>query len=500
VPDHRIAIAGFHSEQSTFSLRTVDESFYAITRGDEMLPQYDFDARLGDTVAGITWVPAVRAMGAASGPLLPGSFDAILAETRAALTAGLPYDGVYLEMHGAANVLGRQHAEETYVAMVREVVGPDAVISLSMDTHGNFSEELMRLVDLAACHRHAPHIDNLLTRDRAVTNLIAVLDRGEKPVKAWVRVPVLLPGERTSTVVEPGRTVFAALEPLMAQHGVLDAALWVGFAWADEDRNAAAVLVTGWDAAAAAACARSLAEAYWNAREDFVIVVDDVGEWDDALDFVHGGAARPVFVSDSGDNVRAGGSGDVTFALEATRRSQRLREEGVRALFAGLVDVDAFDAAIRAGLGGVIERPLGARVDARYADPVEGSWTVERYIEGAYGEGTAGVLVRDGLVSVIVQRNAAPFIAPDDPSSPALRWEGCIHLETSAYDLVVVKNGYQFPSQLAAAGSSFMAITPGGTDLDMDRLAFEQVWRPIYPLDRDTVADLEPVIIEGATP
>ncbi|WJL96755.1 M81 family metallopeptidase [Microbacterium sp. ET2] len=496
--ERRIAIAGLHSEQSTFSLRTVDESFYAITRGEEMLPQYNFRARLGDIVDGVTWLPAVRAMGAASGPLLPESFDAILAETRTALETGLPYDGVYLEMHGAANVLGRQHAEETYVAMVREVVGPDAVISLSMDTHGNFSEELMRLVDLAACHRHAPHIDNLDTRDRAVRNLLETLERGTRPYKAWVRVPVLLPGERTSTVVEPGATVFARQLPLIEQHGVLDAALWVGFAWADEDRNAAAVLVTSWERESAVACARALAEAYWDAREEFVIVVDHSGDWDAALDFVVSGAKRPVFVSDSGDNVRAGASGDVTVALHATVGSPALQAAGVRSLFAGLVDADAFAAAQAAGIGGVIERSIGACLDFRYAPAVPGRWTVEGFIEGQYGEGTAGVLVRDGLVSVVIQRTAAPFIAPGDPSSPALRWEGCIHLDTSGYDMVVVKNGYQFPSQLAAAGSSFMAITPGGTDLDMSRLRFQNVWRPVFPLDAEFAADLEPILVEGA--
>jgi hypothetical protein len=55
---------------------------------------------------------------------------------------------------------------------------------------------------------------------------------------------------------------------------------------------------------------------------------------------------------------------------------------------------------------------------------------------------------------------------------------------------VVVKNGYQFPSQLAQAGSSYMALTPGGTDLDFGRLEFCRVWRPVYPLDQDFEADL----------
>ncbi|MDF2444585.1 MAG: hypothetical protein JWR01_2788, partial [Subtercola sp.] len=492
----RIAIAGIHGEQSTFTMHRAAEGFFQVTRGEEMMPQYDFAGRLGPIVDGVEWVPTVRAMGAASGPVLPHVYDAIETETMDALAdahAESPFDGVYLELHGAMNALGRARLEERYVGRVRDIVGPDVVISVSMDTHGNLSEQLATLVDLAACHRHAPHIDNLVTRDRAVTNLVSVLrsaglggdTRPERPLKAFVRVPVLLPGERTSTAVEPGNTVFAKLLPAIEAHGVLDANLWVGFAWADEDRNAAAVLVTGYDLLSVTACASELAEAYWGARDDFVIVTDHSGSWAEALDFVLDGAATPVFVSDAGDNVRAGGSGDVTFALVETLQDDRIRAAGTRFLFAGIVDRDSFDEALAAGVGASVELSVGAVVDTRYAGPVTSTFRVDQLVDGLSGEGIVGVIVSDGPISIVVQRQLAPFVGAADPSSPLFAWHGVISADVSGYDVVVVKNGYQFPSQLAVAGSSFMALTPGGTDLDFDRLAFEKVWRPIHPLDRD---------------
>jgi microcystin degradation protein MlrC len=471
------------------------EGFLLVTRGHEMLGQYDFSNRLGDTVEGVEWVPTVRAMGAASGPILPEYFDPIVDETIEALRAGAPYDGVYLELHGAMHVRGRDHVEENYVARVREIVGPDVPISVSMDTHGNFSRELAELVDLAACHRHAPHIDNLVTRDRAVTNLIATIRSGTKPLRAFVRVPVLHPGERTSTVVEPAKSVFGGLLPAIERHGVLDANLWVGFAWADEDRNAAAVLVTGYDEEAIVACAREIAGWYWAARARFVIVVDHSGSWNEALDFVVEGAPRPVFISDAGDNGRAGGSADVTFALEATKSDERITGMGIRCIFAGIVDKAAFEAAVEAGIGATLERSIGAAVDFRYAAPVPGTWVVESFVEGINGEGLVGAVLVDDNISVVVQRQIAPFVGAGDPSSPLFPWYGAISLDVSGYDVVVVKNGYQFPSQLAVAKSSFMALTPGGTDLVVDRLEFTKVWRPIFPLDQDFDADLTPALL-----
>jgi microcystin degradation protein MlrC len=62
-----------------------------------------------------------------------------------------------------------------------------------------------------------------------------------------VRIPVSLQGERTSTFVEPGKTVYGRLKESDAVPGVIDPSLWVGYAWADQPRNSATVVVTGTD-------------------------------------------------------------------------------------------------------------------------------------------------------------------------------------------------------------------------------------------------------------
>lgn len=289
----RIAIAGVSGECSTFSHDIMREPIFEVLRGPDLLEHYHWDERLGDLVADVEWVPVMRAATGAGGPVDPEFYDRAEAEILDGLAAGLPYDGVYLDIHGALNVLGRERLEERFVGRVREIVGPDTVISVSMDPHGNFSQELAGYVDLAACYRHAPHIDRLQTRDRAVTQLVETIRRGVKPKKAWVRVPVLLPGERTSTVFEPATSVFGALIPAIERFGILDVNLWCGFPWADEDRNAAAVFATGDDVDAIVAAAEHIARGYWDARADFGITSPNYGTWDEALDFVLSGAERP---------------------------------------------------------------------------------------------------------------------------------------------------------------------------------------------------------------
>jgi microcystin degradation protein MlrC len=491
---HRIAIAGFRIESSTFSMLRAGDDTFGYLRGQELLDHFQLDRVLGERMPDIEWRPVLRAAAGAGGPVLPETFDAIVREIVDGIAAGGTLDGVYLDLHGASHVEGRTAAEEHLVERIRSVVGDDAVISISMDPHGNLSEHLASLVDLAACHRHSPHIDARDTYDRAIRNLVEVLDRGVKPVKAWVRVPILLPGERTSTTVEPGRSVFGAALPAIERFDVFDANVWVGFAWADEARNAGAVLVTSWDADAAVACASDLAERYWAARKDFALVADHTGSWADALDFAITRPAFPLWISDSGDNVTAGASGDTTFALRATLDRPDVLSAGLRILFTGLVDPAAVAAAAAAGPGAVLDRAIGAAIDDRYGAPVGGAWRVVS-VEPDWAHGGTGAAILDnGTVHVAVHIAGTKFAAPDDPT--LLPRRGQAWYDMSAYDVVVVKNGYLFPSQAALAATWFMALTPGATDLELDRLDFQRISRPLYGFGADDFdADLAPALL-----
>lgn len=491
----RIAIAGIATESSTFTRDLSPRERFSVERGEAIYAMYDWPRRFADLPADVEFVPLTIASVSAGGPVTAGAYDELEAEILDGLRRQGPFDGVYLHMHGAMSVVGRDAAEERFVAKVRALAGPGAVLSMSMDPHGNLSRELAGLVDLAAAHRQAPHVDRWDTRERSVRHLVEVIRRGARPHRAWVRVPILLPGERTSTEAEPGRSAFGAMLPAIERHGVLDANMWTGFYWADEPRNCAAVLVTGWDAQAALACAGQLAEGLWAVRHRFAIAAGHHGCWDEALDFALSGAAAPVYLSDSGDNVSAGGSGDMTFALSRTLARADVMASGKTFVFAGLVDPATFGAALTAGPGAVLERSIGATADSRFAGPVPGRWMVERVIDGVFGEGPAAVLLRDGPVTVSVQWARRYFVSTSDPAWAGYPMPGLAWFDTSGYDIVVVKNGYLFTGQAAAAGSHFMAITPGGTDLDAGRLAWARVARPLFPLDQDFEADLTPVLL-----
>ena len=219
-------------------------------------------------------MPTLRGHALPGGIVTKEAYESLVENTLALLKEDLPYDGLFFDIHGAMSVEGLDDPEGDFIIRIREVTGKEVMISTSMDLHGNVSQRLAEHTDLITCYRMAPHEDAMDSRKRAVVNLIERLEsgKGKPPYKAWVKVPILLPGEKTSTRVEPGKSLYANVQPLTENEGVIDAAIWMGYPWADEPRNHGVVMAVGDDQQQVAAAAEALANAFWEARDGFEFV------------------------------------------------------------------------------------------------------------------------------------------------------------------------------------------------------------------------------------
>ena len=155
------------------------------------------------------------------------------------LVASTKVHGLWFDIHGAMCVEGIDDLESELFDRIRSVLGVQVVVSASMDLHGNVSRRLLEQTDLITCYRMAPHEDERETKERACRNLVDRLcgDHTSPLLKAWIPVPILLPGEQTSTRIEPARSLYAMVPKVASMDGVMDASIWVGYAWADEKRN-----------------------------------------------------------------------------------------------------------------------------------------------------------------------------------------------------------------------------------------------------------------------
>ena len=475
-----IAIAGLAIETSTFTPTRTPAAAFHPDRGDEVVARYDFLAPLAERA---------DFRGALIGHALPGgvvlreAFEELSAEITdrlSAIAADTTIDGLWFDIHGAMVVEGLDDAETTLLERIRAVIGPDVVVSASMDLHGNVSRGLAHQCDLITCYRLAPHEDALETKERAVRNLVDVLTTrpvgAQRPVKAWVPVPVLLPGEKTSTRIEPAASVYAQVAEVESTDGVLDAAIWVGYAWADQPRNRAVTVVTGWEEDAVRAGAERLARSFWDAREDFAFVAP-AGSFDECLAAALApGAARPYFVSDSGDNPTAGGSGDMTWGLtQLLARDEFRSADGPVVLYASVPGPAAVAACVAAGVGATVTVTAGAEVDDLHAGPLTMTGRVHAVKTGDRDARTE-VVLQVGSVFAILTELRKPYHHEHDFTD--------LDLDPRSADLVVVKIGYLEPELYDMAADWMLALTPGGVDQDLERLGHHRIERPVYPFDR----------------
>ena len=109
----RIAVAGFHHETNCFVATKTDFAYFAahrdrppLVRGDDVI------AWLADTSFALSGflktidprhevVPLVWTSGGAGGLVTADAFERIAGELIGRLSAAMPVDGVYLDLHGA---------------------------------------------------------------------------------------------------------------------------------------------------------------------------------------------------------------------------------------------------------------------------------------------------------------------------------------------------------------------------------------------------------------
>lgn len=485
----RIAVLGASLEASTHSPGATLVTDFVRHDGEDLLSARPWLVPGSPLREAADWVGLTHYRTFAGAPVPAADWaemtDVLLDGLRRALdpaSGGGPLDGVLFDVHGAMSVVGTDDPEGELAAAVRRLVGPQTLVSTGMDLHGNVSELLAQSCDLLTCYRMAPHEDAEETKERAAANLVERLVRaaaGEvplRPLKARVQVPVLLPGEKTSTRVEPAASLYALVPQVEARHGVLDAGIWIGYAWADLPRSSACVVVTGDDAAAVTAGAEELARAMWAVRDDFAFVAP-TGSLDECLDAAVASVAdgvRPFFVSDSGDNPTAGGTGDATWTLARLLERPEVVSGQLQVVYASVPDAVAAREAAAAGVGARVRLTVGARVDDVHQPPVALDAVVEHVHEGDPVARTEVVLRTGGLRLLLTERRKPYHLEGDFTRNG---------IDARAADVVVVKIGYLEPELYAMAAGWRLALTPGGVDQDLLRLPHDRISRPMHPYD-----------------
>lgn len=463
----RIAVGGIHIECSTYNPVLNEEKDFRVVRGDELLaaPYFaflkDYDAE---------FLPTIHARAIAGGPVARTTYEAFKTEFLERLKPLLPLDGLYLAMHGAMYVEGMEDAEGDWISAARALVGDTCMVSASYDLHGNVTQRILDALDMYSTYRTAPHIDVEETMRRSVSMLVKSLKTGVKPTLLWAPIPVVLPGERTSTVDEPAKGLYAMLPGIDAIDGVWDASLMVGYVWADEPRATAAAIMTGTDRIVLEREAKRVAKAYWDAREDFVFGCR-TGSIEDCVAQAIASPTAPVVLAESGDNPTGGGVGDRADVL-----AEMIAKGATGVIFAGIADKRATEACYAAGAGTALDLTVGASLDTKGSKPVSARFTVKFLLETADAADRQAV-VSIGGIDLVLSAKRRPYHNIADFTR--------LGLDPRRARIIVVKSGYLSPELAPIANPNLMALSPGVVDQFVERLPRLRKQHPTYPFDKD---------------
>ena len=391
--------------------------------------------------------------------------------------------GVYLMLHGSALVTGLDDPEGALLRDIRERLGPDVPIAVSLDLHAYLTEQMMANCDIVTAYRTCPHVD-LYRTGRQAGDLLARSVRGEiSPVCRRVRLPMITPPEQHDSSQDPFRGLQGLCDAAEAQ-GVLAAALLCTQPWLDvPELGWSAVVTTDADADLAQCSAAHIAAQAWSARHRFLIstAVPVHAALESAFS-----QPGPFVIADIGDATNGGSLGDSTEILRALlARQQAGLPAGPSVL--SVTDPSAVAKATAAGEGSSIELVVGGGPRGSFNEATAVSGTVRRLWQGTitYSHPAAAGVVDTPGASAVCDVGDVTVIMHTRPVrviDPALYV--AVGIDISRQRLLQAKSHVSYRAGFDAVSSgSVLADTGGPTAANLATLPFARRPVPLFPFE-----------------
>jgi microcystin degradation protein MlrC len=427
-----------------------------------------------------------------AGPMDAGAFAAIRDALVAGARAAGKVDGVLLGLHGACVAVGEDDADGALAQAVREIVGPDVPIVVTLDPHSNVSDRLAAAANAITAYRTHPHVDHFETASRAAGILQRAMDGEIKPRVHLARSWQMRGFDSTRTTppdgpARRGQALARAMEA--ADPGVIEVSLQSGFVLADVWHVGPSVAVTGNGADPRFAdLAARLVRFCWDERNNDTVKMHTVAEALAAARAVPPGPG-PVVVSDFGDAPGGGGYGDATAVLRAL-----LENPVAGAVFASIADPVAAEAARVAGVGAEVALSLGGHVaPAHGGGPIEAVFRVLALSDGKFtheGPYTPGQMGQFGPSALLECHGIQVIVTTWQRNILDLQQLRIFGIDPTAPPLIAIKCMDAFRAAFAPIARAAIACESGGVSSRVHTsLTWTKVRRPVWPLDPDAAVE-----------
>ena len=435
----------------------------------------------GAEAAGFELVPLLCARAQPSGLVEVECFDTMLSWFLERLDQAKPFDGVLLDLHGAMVAEHHEDAEGAFIAAVREAVGVEVPIVVTLDLHANITARMAELADVIIGFDTYPHVD-MRERGHEAAELIAKIVNGEvAPVQEFRQLRLITLPPKQCTLRDPMLELMTRVHQMEREPDVVTATVAMGFPFADiRDTGVSILITTNGDAELARQKADELAGWLWELRDELQPELTTI---ENVITHVNDHPDEgPVIFADGSDNPGGGAPCDGTVALHA------MIDAGFEGGAVGVIfDPETAAQAHQAGVGATIPVRLGGKTDDLHGPPVERDAYVRVLSDGKYtyrGPMMQGVQDNLGLTATLVVSGVEVVVSTQRRQcfdAEMLRIAG---VEPTGLRLLVLKSAVHFRAHFGPMASRiFDADTPGIHRPDLAAFDFRKLRRPIYPLD-----------------
>lgn len=392
-------------------------------------------------------------------------------------------DGIFLMLHGASEVEEIGSGDHHILKEIRKLVGPYLPIAVVCDPHGNLKKEYVESTQIIRSYRESPHVDADETMHKVAEMLCQLLNHRENIHSIYRKLPLILGGEQSVSFDEPVCSINKYMDELEKNTSIKSVSWHVGYIRHDSDVAGCGIVVvpeTEKDIPYANHIADQLAEYIWDKRYEFHYTGLTM-QPDEALQHAIDFDGRPVFITDSGDNVTSGAGGWNTFVL---RQLLAKKDTNKAFLFATICDPKSYHILEGKEIGSEVHISLGMNYD-ELSSSVELDVIIKSKgkLVGfmmhdhnrSFGE-TINVTIKGTKIDIMIATTSWAVCEEHQFIKAGINWD--------EYDVIVVKEGYIFPELKAKGKLSIMSLTNGATLQDTASLPFKRIMRPMYPIDK----------------
>lgn len=481
-----IAIGGIMHESNTFSTVTTDFDAFSQSIGDNLIDEWkDTHHEMGGFIECLadqnySMHPTVMSSATPAGPVTDSAFEQLTTDLINQFESTPNLDGILLALHGAMVVESYPDGDGEVLKRLRDSFGESIPIVVTLDHHANVSQQMTDKSTALVIYKTNPHIDQRQRGIQAAELMIEILDGAVSPTQALAKPPMMLNILYQNTEAEPMNPILDEAKRLESQGDILVGSCAAGYPYADVyEVGPSFVIVTDNNLQLAQKEADRLADMLWDEHKNLTLNLPDA---ENAVKKAIGSDKQPVILVEMGDNIGGGSPGDSTFILT------ELVKQNVSGYVVILCDPPCVQSCVQNGVGHKVSLRVGGKADSQHGDPVSIQGTVRLIHDGHFIETeprhggqrnhdqglTAVVTVDDSLV-VLTSKRQTPF---------SLHQLYSLGIDPERMRMIVVKAAIAYRAAYEPIAGKIVEVdTPGLTAVNPLHFTYNNVRRPLFPLD-----------------